>query len=91
MQTQQIKTVIENTYKADTIGHHVKNYVPNIIVLSGEPESRKELVYLAHLITNNNGLQMCVNVEKVRFKSIFNRKYSYGEIRERRTKSMDVS
>lgn len=38
------------------------------MVLSGEPESRKELVYLAHLITNNNGLQVCVNVKKVRLK-----------------------
>lgn len=51
---------------ADTIQQHVKNYVPNIMVLSGEPESRKELVYFAHIITKNNGLQMCINVQKVR-------------------------
>lgn len=55
-------------YQAKVIQHHVKNYVPNIIVLSGEPESRQELVYLAHLITKNNGLQTCLNVNKVRFK-----------------------
>jgi len=53
-------------YKADAVRQHVKNYVPNIMVLSGEPESRKQLVYLAHVITNNNGLQVCVNVKKVR-------------------------
>lgn len=52
---------------ADTIQQHVKNYVPNIMVLSGEPESRKELVYFAHIITENNGLQMCINVKKVRY------------------------
>jgi solute carrier family 12 sodium/potassium/chloride transporter 2 len=52
-------------YKANTVQYHVKNYAPNIMVLSGDPESRKELVSLAHLITNNNGLQMCINVNKV--------------------------
>lgn len=64
-QTQQIKTVIKSMYKANTVQHHVKNYIPNIMVLSGTPKSRKELVYLAHLITKNNGLQTCVNVERV--------------------------
>ncbi|CAH1721404.1 bumetanide-sensitive sodium-(potassium)-chloride cotransporter-like isoform X1 [Aphis gossypii] len=63
-QIQQIKTVINNVYMADTIQQHVKNYVPNIMVLSGEPESRKELVYFAHIITKNNGLQTCINIIK---------------------------
>ncbi|XP_060864758.1 bumetanide-sensitive sodium-(potassium)-chloride cotransporter-like [Metopolophium dirhodum] len=63
-QIQQIKTVIKNIYMADTIQQHVKNYVPNVMVLSGDPESRKELVYFAHIITKNNGLQMCINVIK---------------------------
>ncbi|XP_025406832.1 bumetanide-sensitive sodium-(potassium)-chloride cotransporter-like isoform X3 [Sipha flava] len=63
-QIQQIKTIINNMYKANTVQYHVKNYAPNIMVLSGDPESRKELVSLAHLITNNNGLQMCINVNK---------------------------
>jgi len=67
MQAQQIKTVIENVYKADTIQYHIKNYLPNLIVFSGNPESRKKLVSLAHLITKNNGVQMCVNVEKVSY------------------------
>ncbi|XP_022163509.1 bumetanide-sensitive sodium-(potassium)-chloride cotransporter-like [Myzus persicae] len=63
-QTQQIKTVIRNVYKADTIQYHIKNYLPNLIVFTGNPESRKKLVSLAHLITKNNGVQMCVNIEK---------------------------
>ncbi|XP_022163512.1 bumetanide-sensitive sodium-(potassium)-chloride cotransporter-like [Myzus persicae] len=65
MQTQQIKTVVRNVYKADTIQYHTKNYLPNLIVFTGKPESRKKLVSLAHLITKNNGVQMCVNVEKI--------------------------
>jgi len=67
MQTQQIKTVLENVYKADTIQYHIKNYLPNLIVFSGNPESRKNLASLAHIITNNKGVQMCVNIEKVSY------------------------
>ncbi|VVC37171.1 Hypothetical protein CINCED_3A017148 [Cinara cedri] len=63
-QIQQIKTVLKCMYMAETIQHHVKNYTPNIMVLSGEPESRRELVYLAYLITRNNSLQVCVNIIK---------------------------
>lgn len=66
-QIQQIKTILKNMYLADTVQYHVKNYVPNIMVLSGDPKSRKELVYLAHLITNNNGLQTCINIIKVSY------------------------
>lgn len=65
LQSQRIQDVIEHTYKANTIQYHVKNFLPNIIVLSGVPETRKKIVSLANLITKNNGLQMCVNVEKV--------------------------
>ncbi|KAL4099116.1 hypothetical protein QTP88_023594 [Uroleucon formosanum] len=63
-QTQEIKTIIRNVYKANTIQYHIKNYLPNLIVFSGNPESRIKLISLAHLITKNNGVQMCVNVEK---------------------------
>lgn len=35
------------------------------MVLSGVPESRIKLLSLSNLITKNNGLQTCVNVEKV--------------------------
>ncbi|XP_027848383.2 bumetanide-sensitive sodium-(potassium)-chloride cotransporter-like [Aphis gossypii] len=64
-QTRHIKTFIKNIYKSNTIRYHVKNYLPNLIVFSGNPESRKKLVSLAHLITKNNGIQMCVNIEKI--------------------------
>jgi len=64
-QAHQIKTLIRNLYKANSIQYHIKNYLANIIVFSGNPESRKKLVSLAHLITKNNGVQMCVNIEKV--------------------------
>lgn len=66
-QTQQIKTVLKNIYKSNNIQYHVKNYLPNLIVLSGHPESRKKLVSFAHLITKNNGVQICVNVDKVSY------------------------
>ncbi|XP_025204420.1 bumetanide-sensitive sodium-(potassium)-chloride cotransporter-like isoform X3 [Melanaphis sacchari] len=64
-QARHIKTFIKNVYKSNTIQYHVKNYLPNLIVFSGNPESRKKLVSLAHLITKNYGIQMCVNIEKI--------------------------
>ncbi|CAI6364618.1 unnamed protein product [Macrosiphum euphorbiae] len=63
-QAHQIKTLIRNVYNANTIQYHIKNYLPNIIVFTGNPESRKKLVSLAHSITKNNGVQMCVNIKK---------------------------
>ncbi|XP_060833886.1 bumetanide-sensitive sodium-(potassium)-chloride cotransporter-like isoform X2 [Rhopalosiphum padi] len=64
-QTRHIKTFIKAVYKSNTIQYHVKNYLPNLIVFSGNPESRKKLVSLAHLITKNYGIQLCVNIEKM--------------------------
>ncbi|XP_026809407.1 bumetanide-sensitive sodium-(potassium)-chloride cotransporter-like isoform X2 [Rhopalosiphum maidis] len=64
-QTRHIKTFIKTVYKSNTIQYHVKNYLPNLIVFSGNPESRKKLVSLAHLITKNYGIQLCVNIEKM--------------------------
>lgn len=66
-QAHQIKTLIRNVYNANTIQYHIKNYLPNIIVFTGNPESRKKLVSLAHSITKNNGVQMCVNIKKVSY------------------------
>jgi len=70
IQTQQIKTLITNVFKATTIQYHIKNYLPNLIVFSGNPESRKNLVSLAHMITKNKGVQMCVNIEKVSYNNL---------------------
>ncbi|KAL4099117.1 hypothetical protein QTP88_023595 [Uroleucon formosanum] len=74
-QAHELKILIRNLYKANTIQYHNKNYLPNLIVFSGNPESRRILVSLAHLITKNNGLQMCVNIKKtsltLRQKKIF--------------------
>jgi len=67
-QAHELKILIRNLYKANTIQYHNKNYLPNVIVFSGNPESRNILVSLAHLITKNNGLQMCVNIKKVSYK-----------------------
>ncbi|XP_025413085.1 bumetanide-sensitive sodium-(potassium)-chloride cotransporter-like isoform X2 [Sipha flava] len=64
IQTQLLKVVINSIYNANTIRFHVKNFLPNVMVLSGNPESRKMLISLAHLITKNNGVQTSVNVER---------------------------
>ncbi|XP_050443366.1 bumetanide-sensitive sodium-(potassium)-chloride cotransporter-like [Adelges cooleyi] len=64
MKIQRYKTILKNVQNVYAIKYHVKNYLPNVIVLSGMPDSRKALVSLGHLITKETGLLICVNVEK---------------------------
>ncbi|XP_050525773.1 bumetanide-sensitive sodium-(potassium)-chloride cotransporter-like isoform X2 [Daktulosphaira vitifoliae] len=69
MQYRKFKNVLKHVYKINSCLYHVKNYSPNILLLSGSLELRKHLVYFASSITKNNGLLMCVNVKQNRITS----------------------
>jgi solute carrier family 12 sodium/potassium/chloride transporter 2 len=47
------------------VHEHVKNYEPQILVLSGKPQDRPPLVDLAYLITKNSALMVCGHVSEV--------------------------
>ena len=47
------------------VNEHVKNYRPQILVLTGKPQDRPPLVDLANLITKNNALMVCGHVVQV--------------------------
>jgi hypothetical protein len=47
------------------VHEHVKNYRPQILVLSGKPQDRPPLVDLAHIITKNSALMVCGHVSEV--------------------------
>ncbi|XP_050443364.1 bumetanide-sensitive sodium-(potassium)-chloride cotransporter-like isoform X2 [Adelges cooleyi] len=64
MQYRQYKNVLNNMYRINSYCYHVKNYTPNVLVLCGNPKARKNLVSLAHLLTKDNGLLVCMNVKK---------------------------
>ncbi|XP_050520079.1 bumetanide-sensitive sodium-(potassium)-chloride cotransporter-like isoform X2 [Daktulosphaira vitifoliae] len=64
MKIQRYKSILKNLRNVYIIKYHAKNYLTNITVLSGEPNLRKGLISLGHLIANKNGLLVCINVEK---------------------------
>jgi len=64
-QAQTYKTALASVQKLDNVNEHVKNYRPQILVLTGKPQDRPPLVDLTKLITKNNALMMCGHVVQV--------------------------
>ena len=55
------------TRRLDGIGHHVKNFRPHCLVLTGHPHDRPNLTYLVSQITKNVSLMVYANVLKEAF------------------------
>jgi hypothetical protein len=64
-QAQTYKTALTSVHKLINVNEHVKNYRPQILVLSGKPQDRPPLVDLANLITKKNALMVCGHVVQV--------------------------
>jgi len=64
-QAQTYKTALTSVHKLVNVNEHVKNYRPQILVLTGKPQDRPPLVDLANLITKNNALMVCGHVVQV--------------------------
>ena len=58
------------THRLDGIGHHVKNFRPHCLVLTGHPHDRPNLTYLVSQITKNVSLMVYANVIKEPFKML---------------------
>lgn len=65
-QAQTYKTALGMALRLNSIGEHVKNYKPQILVLSGSPKARPPLVDFANLITRGNSLLILGDVKEVR-------------------------
>jgi solute carrier family 12 sodium/potassium/chloride transporter 2 len=65
-QAQTYKSALTSVHKLINVHEHVKNYEPQILVLSGKPQDRPPLVDLSHLITKNSALMVCGHVSEVR-------------------------
>lgn len=65
-QAQTYKTALSIAYKLNSIDEHVKNYAPQILALTGSPNTRPALLHLANLITKNNSLLICGEVYPTR-------------------------
>ena len=57
---------LSGIYQLNNVEEHVKNYKPQILVLSGQPGSRRALVDLGHLICkSSSSLLVCGNIIQV--------------------------
>jgi len=58
---------LSGIYQLNNVEEHVKNFKPQILVLSGQPSSRRALVDLGHLICkSSSSLLVCGNIIQVK-------------------------
>jgi len=56
------KSALDNTHKLIEVTEHVKNYRPQVLVLTGFPWDRPALVNFCAGLTKNVGLMVCAHV-----------------------------
>lgn len=61
-QEQTYKTLISAAHRLQQTGEHIKNFHPQILILSGNPITRPALIDLGGLITKNSSLLMVGDV-----------------------------
>lgn len=66
VQAHTYRRALEATLKLENVQEHVKNFRPQMLVLTGNPISRPALVDLASLVTHGNSLMICGNFVQVR-------------------------
>lgn len=64
-QAQIYKNALQAVHQLNAVEEHVKNYRPQILVLSGMPSARPSLVDFAHLLTKNLSLLVCGHINTV--------------------------
>ncbi|EFA05305.2 bumetanide-sensitive sodium-(potassium)-chloride cotransporter [Tribolium castaneum] len=65
-QAQIYKNALQAVQQLNAVEEHVKNYRPQILVLSGMPSARPALVDFAYLITKNQSLLVCGHINTSR-------------------------
>ncbi|XP_012268640.2 bumetanide-sensitive sodium-(potassium)-chloride cotransporter isoform X2 [Athalia rosae] len=61
-QAQTYNSALTAVQQLDRVEEHVKNYRPQVLVLSGPPSARSVLVDFAHLVTKNHSLLICGHI-----------------------------
>lgn len=64
-QAQTYKSALSAVQQLSRVEDHVKNYRPQILLLTGLPFSRPPLVDFANLITKNLSLLICGHIHDV--------------------------
>lgn len=63
-QAQTYKNALMSVQQLNNVEDHVKNYRPQILVMSGHPSTRPLLVHFAYLLTKNLSLMVCGQLNK---------------------------
>lgn len=66
-QAQTYNNALLSVYALNSVADHVKNFRPQVLVLSGLPSNRPPLVSFARLITKNVSLMICGNIYSVSY------------------------
>ncbi|KAG5893046.1 hypothetical protein JTB14_014826 [Gonioctena quinquepunctata] len=61
-QAQIYKNALQAAHQLNAVEEHVKNYRPQILVLSGMPSARPALIDFAHLLTKNLSMLVCGHI-----------------------------
>jgi len=64
-QAQYYNSALKSVQDLNRVEEHVKNYRPQILVLSGMPSARPPLIDFANLIVKDLSLLICGHVAKV--------------------------
>lgn len=64
-QAQTYKNALQSVQQLNSVEEHVKNYRPQILVLSGMPSSRPALIDFSYLLTKNLSLLICGHINEV--------------------------
>lgn len=65
-QAQTYKNALVSVQQLSNVEDHVKNYRPQILVLTGNPGDRPPLIDFAWLISKNLSLMICGHILQVR-------------------------
>ncbi|XP_037815432.1 bumetanide-sensitive sodium-(potassium)-chloride cotransporter [Lucilia sericata] len=61
-QAQQYKAAVTAMHRLQNVSDHVKNYTPQVLVLTGDPMIRPPLVDFSYLLTKHNSLLFVANI-----------------------------
>ncbi|XP_049872185.1 bumetanide-sensitive sodium-(potassium)-chloride cotransporter [Pectinophora gossypiella] len=89
-QAQMYKTALSSAHNLARTGEHVKNYWPQLLVLTGRPQARPALVDLGNLITKAGSLMMVGDISptKLSYKERASRARACDEwLRERKVRA----
>lgn len=64
-QAQTYKFALNSVQQLNSVEEHVKNYRPQILVLSGMASSRPPLIDFSYLLTKNLSLMICGHINEV--------------------------